>query len=67
MKIGKESNESKEEKEKPTLEKQLLKLGRSDASVTGAVEYDFVHLVTAWPRPNIPVLVKNIIVSQIFG
>ena len=25
--------------------------------VTGAVEYDFVHLVTAWPRPNIPVLV----------
>ena len=23
---------------------------------TGAVEYDFVHLVTAWPRPNIPVL-----------
>ena len=35
--------------------------------VTGAVEYDFVHLVTAWPRPNIPVLDKNIIVSQIFG
>ena len=25
--------------------------------VTGAVEYDFVHLVTAWPSPNIPVLI----------
>lgn len=24
---------------------------------TGAVLYDLVHLVTAWPRPNIPVLV----------
>ena len=30
------------------------------ASLTGAVEYDFVHLVTAWPRPNIPVLKQSL-------